>query len=100
MPMPVPVRVNRQLKPPVAGCRPEPGTGTSGYAQFCKKIKNINIHWKFSWRFEVPGTGAGAGHSQPANKVPGAGAGLWCRMLVPVPVSVNRHLKVPGDDAG
>ena len=48
----------------------------------------------------MPGTGAGGGHSQPANIVPGADAGLWCRMLVPVPVSVNRHLKVPGDDAG
>ena len=51
----------------------------------------------------MPGASAGAGQSQPAKKVPGAGAGLWCRLPVPVPVSAGQGQpakKVPSAGAG
>ena len=48
--------------------------------------------------FVVPCAGLGASQSQPASKVLGAGAGLWCRVQVPVTVIVAT--KVPGSGAG
>ena len=48
------------------------------------KVPVLWCRCRCRWRFVVPGAGAGAGQSQPANKVPGAGAGLWCRVPVPV----------------
>ena len=42
---------------------------------------------------EVPGAGVSAGQIQPAAQVPGASAGLRCRVQVPVPVRVNgKHM--------